>query len=1065
MKGTKEKNSQSGAKTKCVEFFVIYRKRLAFAFIAIATCAILFAADYCLSEMDYGKIISGTLLYVAIALTFGAICALCFLVRRRFLVFAVLLLFVVCLLQIAVNIVYPYSFDDGIQILSMGEVAVRIISGTLQTFTLDADYVAIMGCSDNFGTIGKYVFQTLYGMTAIAAPATGGFAIFALFSQFFPKLNMYFHSYKNTRYVFSELNEYSIAAAESIVEKRRRGKRHCSPEEWKELKSCMIIFTDAYTDSKQENSSELLDRAKKIGAICITTDISELRLYWIPFLSTKKNRKAVYYLMDRCEESNLKAATMLLSDDITRDGNAQNWLDCKHRFNFIVPFLKCRNLKLYVFTQDTEAREIIKKARIMLINNSGNKKESDGLLVHCKVINEYRNLTYQMISGYLERDTANICAQAHADDKDVKRNVIGVGTIAQSRHYPLYYSRIKQENGILDYNTCNLSELNVVIVGGGRIGREFFKTCYWCGQMLADTEKKTVVGLPFVPTRLSITLLSKFSEQTFERLYLDMPEVFKNLDVKKSGNCIEYIDDYFSCKFVSTSYCPSSASEQIDSAGSSGIMFDKAFSDYCLDADYLLVALGDDDLNLQAAHYIKRKMDAHNINELRNVPINYVIENNSLFASLCKFDREDDVQSNDNGCVLNPVGSISSRYSYENILMTDLESRAYVVNQVHDNVGGDFAAFAEDEYSVNSSTASALHFPYKLVTCHILKTMYYKDCSSYLLTNQAGEQFWTQYVSPLYWLEHRRWNAYMRSAGYRCPTFNEYINWCFDGHAEYVKDKEKAERERYRIHPCIVESGANIDNLAVVEDLKAYSVEVALAVIRSVGNNGATSLEEALRDINILSVYSDIGVKLSNDSQVFLQNADVLDKLALVSGNIAYKQYDVEVAKGLYFDEMCKEIRAYVETNERASFIIQPYAEKICKAQISDEKKEHKFEGENFTFVGIGSIGNNDIILVYCKSLISSVQNVKTQISLIFKGMDKDSVTSLYKDNEKEKYIATELIKNGIDKYKILKKNKPMRDESSILQMDDHYILLVLNFSKLPEYRSKLLIRMLNNNH
>lgn len=971
-RGNEEKSTVGNAsakKKKFAKFFteskyflVHYWRQYISALIAIMAGVGFFIADFITSKMSGAQIICGSVfLYIALSLALGAVAVLLITLRRKFLKFAVMMLCMVLSMQIAVNIVYTLSYDDG-GLLDFGELFVRIVSGTFQIFTLDADYVTIMTCADNFGCLGVRIFKILFGITTVFAPVTGGFAIIALISQVVPAIKIILHSGKCTKYVFSELNEYSIVAAESIHNRYLLGRKNCStPEEWEELKSHIIIFTDAYTDRDLENSNELLIRARKIGAICIKTDISELKLWWI--FRFGKNRRVVYYLMDRCEESNLKAATMLLSDSNAENGYAENsyaknWLDSKRRFNRISPLFKCHNIMLYVFTQDAEAGEIIKTAKEALAKRYSNERGKSKLVVYTKIINEYRNLTYQMVSGYIN-DADESAARLH--------------------NYPLYYSLIgvneqKKLNVGLNYGECDLSKLNIVIIGGGRIGIEFFKTGYWCGQMLKDLNPAQG-KLPFIPTQLNITVLSKYAVKTFARLRQDMPEVFKRGELIIEHGSVKYIDDYayITCEFISISYCPSSVSEELDAGDDPHNAFDDVFDKNCLEADYVLVALGNDDLNLQAAHHIKRKLDAYNLGKLRRIPINYVIENDSLYGSLCKYD----ISEGEGGCILNPFGSIGSRYSYRNIRMTDLEKRAYVVNQVHDSNNVSFSEFVANEYNLNSSVASALHFPYMLVVCRILKTMYYKDRDSI----ETSEDFDTfnairhNFLNPLYWVEHRRWNAYIRSEGFRCPTLKEYIDLCFTADYTYENEKEKAARKKYKIHPCLVETGAEALRSVKLAKMRTTEVNAAERLIEEVGDDAGGNLGEVLELVDFNRLFF-AAREWEEGEEKYVAGADPLDKLSYLTGT-CYKDYDIGVIVALVFDELCKKIHNYVTERSRANFDISRYAEALCRLYEEIENnnfedigylksKESKyFEVDGVIFIDIGANIGRDIILVY----------------------------------------------------------------------------------------------------
>ncbi|MGN0806637.1 MAG: hypothetical protein ACI4MC_06315, partial [Candidatus Coproplasma sp.] len=521
----------------------------------------------------------------------------------------------------------------------------------------------------------------------IVAPISGGCALFDLLSHYFPKAELFLFGFKRTRYVFSELNERSIETAESIYQSILEGKKDVDH-------SSIIIFTDAYTDDEEECGSELLVRAKKIGAICLREDVREVKLRWFFFCKT---RAVSYFLMDKKEEDNLSAAVALMS----ADEKVNPWIKIEKEKKRRTPLGsgKERKMEMFVFTSSQEANKILVKAQ-----EEFSKKHN--IKVAFKVINEYRNLVYRMIDGYG-------CVKDESGNR---------------QNYPLYWSLLRENDMPADLNN-----LSVVIVGGGRIGKEFFKAAYWCGQMLASTKaNEEGDGLPYTPTKLSITVIDKNATEAKRRLYFEMPEVF---DRKCASYCTF---DFFNAEY----------GEAEDNDGD----FSEIFRTKCGDADYVLVALGNDELNLQAAHWIKRNLDIINIYAQKNVPINYVIENAELLNSLVLEQAEAD-----NGkCILNPFGSLKEHYSLDNIKLTEPEKRAYSVNRAHSSRKSE-REFLANEYERNSSIASAMHLPYKLV-CYLNSGAIRELANSGIVTQLEGLRKIVENsanVNSIYWLEHR----------------------------------------------------------------------------------------------------------------------------------------------------------------------------------------------------------------------------------------------------------------------------------------------------------------------
>lgn len=162
----------------------------------------------------------------------------------------------------------------------------------LQTFSMDEDYTAyILNGKEMMAALtgGSVGWQTAYGIYAsvlnVAAPIAGGAILIEILAGVFPKIRLALAGFAvwRDKYYFSELNAESLAMAKSIAAVHML----CKP---------ILIFTDAYVDEKRERSAELLLEAKRIGAICVRDDLSHIRL------NRFGGRKIL--LMDRREEDN-----------------------------------------------------------------------------------------------------------------------------------------------------------------------------------------------------------------------------------------------------------------------------------------------------------------------------------------------------------------------------------------------------------------------------------------------------------------------------------------------------------------------------------------------------------------------------------------------------------------------------------------------------------------------------------------------------------------------------------------------------------------------------------------
>ena len=170
------------------------------------------------------------------------------------------------------------------------------IAHTLQSFSMDEDYTeyvlsgkkmmaAVAGAGSPWIT-AYGVYNSVLNVTAIIA---GGAILFELLASIFPRvrLRMSYMAFWREKYYFSELNEASVALAQSI-----------SNVKFRFFKRPIIVFTDVYIDEESENGSELLLEAKQLNAICVRDDLAHVQ----------KNAwgKRTFFLIDRAEAGNLQ---------------------------------------------------------------------------------------------------------------------------------------------------------------------------------------------------------------------------------------------------------------------------------------------------------------------------------------------------------------------------------------------------------------------------------------------------------------------------------------------------------------------------------------------------------------------------------------------------------------------------------------------------------------------------------------------------------------------------------------------------------------------------------------
>ncbi len=174
----------------------------------------------------------------------------------------------------------------------------------LQTMSMDEDYTeyiiqgkAMMGALFGDGT----VLQSLYGIYAAAlnlvAPIAGGAILFQILANIFPQilLKLSFLAVWKEKYYFSDLNEASLAVARDLS--HLSFPRFCRP---------VLIFTDAYACDGNEGSSEFLEEAKHLGALCVKDDLTHV--------AKSRRGRRTFFLMEEEEIHNLRELTQLAGE-------------------------------------------------------------------------------------------------------------------------------------------------------------------------------------------------------------------------------------------------------------------------------------------------------------------------------------------------------------------------------------------------------------------------------------------------------------------------------------------------------------------------------------------------------------------------------------------------------------------------------------------------------------------------------------------------------------------------------------------------------------------------------
>jgi len=314
------------------------------------------------------------------------------LLSRRLLLFSACLALSIFCIRFAVGYYEIALTSESESIYVIAWESITSILRSLQAFGFSEDHesyiLRVWGMLSYLGGENSWfagVFCVYTAVLNLVAPIMGGAILFEILTSVFPLVKLFFARlwFWRTKCFFSELNDRSLALATSLIE-------NSGP-----FAHPVIVFTDVYTDSDDEKSSELYVKAKKLGAICISDDLTTMNKWCIG--------PRQYYLIDENETDNLQTLSHLSGDTV---------------------FKSLKNSEIYLFSQDDIYMTVEKQVRARLSGRFAENKEPVIIPVQ-----RYRNLAtnlfkslplYEPIIGE-ERSAKSPC--------DLNLTVIGAGQI------------------------------------------------------------------------------------------------------------------------------------------------------------------------------------------------------------------------------------------------------------------------------------------------------------------------------------------------------------------------------------------------------------------------------------------------------------------------------------------------------------------------------------------------------------------------------------------------------------------------------------------------------------
>ena len=351
-------------------------------------------------------------------------------------------------------------------------------------------------------------------------------------------------------------------------------------------------------------------------------------------------------------------------------------------------------------------------------------------------------------------------------------------------HVPLYVPLLA---GDITDDGKQEKKLVITILGSGRIGEEVFRNVYWYGQ--------------FYDHRLEIHVIARNASAMKQSLMRNYEELLKTCRVDGEEADRELLRIWPEC----------SGRNEVNPPYA-----DVYFRDYDIETEdffaeyggllkkthYFVAALGSDRKNMEISGELNRWLAKQRLgNKYNFIPVIACAVFDARLGDIVRNDGE----SEDGGWII-PFGSHESRFSCRNVFLSDFTERSLAAGQIYDKQRQE--KDADDEYKTLSTVARVAHASYKYFSEGKIAAVSRRSGEIILESGQNEEELSGWLSDPdagerLAWIEHRRWNAYIRAQGYVKPVSREQLDIIFR-HGENGMNPKRVD---IKIHPCLVEAG------------------------------------------------------------------------------------------------------------------------------------------------------------------------------------------------------------------------------------------------------------------
>ena len=307
---------------------------------------------------------------------------------------------------------------------------------SLQMFTVNADYNGILSEIEFPSSCIKCIHNALLTIDFVAAPILTLTTVLSLFRNLTDEFKFWRRRNRDT-YVFSELNEQSLALAKSIYAR--------------DSKAC-LVFAGVKTDYESDVQNPLIREVEGIGGLRLKTEIMSLGL---------KNRKPLVhldiYLISKNESENVMQAVTL-----------KEQLNKREKCRIFVFSTRPECEYLIAEKPDQESAETQENKEFQEISENQESEKAQTITVSWKPKDNQMQ----------EEAQKGAEAQKNNDDRFLIRKINPILSLVYRNLYDKGYQLLFDQASVK-----SSKKISVILVGLGQYGLEMLKALPWFCQM------------------------------------------------------------------------------------------------------------------------------------------------------------------------------------------------------------------------------------------------------------------------------------------------------------------------------------------------------------------------------------------------------------------------------------------------------------------------------------------------------------------------------------------------------------------------------------------------------